>query len=267
MKWLLGFLVGMGLLLATVIFLSQPDEAIPAKGEEVLRIATANLLFNNPSPEEATWVLAHQDIDLLVLLEWTGRNFDERMLIERGYVKSACEPDRGTHGLCVFQHPEITLDVSIEKAPIDGPCNMPFATIRVLGEQPIGIKAIHPPPPLQACGKTNLGVLNYHASTIQDGRISTEIGVLQPQDAAIVMGDFNALAHWPRVRQFFDVGLVDAFSTSPAKLAPTWAPALSIPDVARIDYVWTSSELQLIDAWTLDVPGADHRALVVDIGL
>ena len=212
-------------------------------------------------------MILQQDIDLLVLLEWTGRNANEATLKEHGYIKSACEARKGVHGICVFYKAPLSLQASVERAPVEGACNMPFVTIRLEGERPIGIQAIHPPPPIKACGNTNSIVLNYHASTIAEGRLSRTVGVLQPGDVAIVMGDFNALASWKRVRQFNDAGLEDAFNYQLEGLAPTWSPYPMIPDFARIDYIWAAPDISRVDAWSLEIPGSDHRMVVSEIRL
>ena len=269
LQGLLRLLVISIIALASVFILSRPNASIPPKAEEadVLRIATANLMYMNDSPKEVAEVLIDQDIDILALLEWTGRNADEVMIKGHGYRKLACEPQVGTHGICVFSKATLPLESSIEQAPIDGPCNMPFVTVRVEREAPIGIQAIHPAPPIKACEDTNLKVLNYHASVIKEGRVNQHLGVLQPGDVAIVMGDFNALPSWKRTRQFYESGLVDAFNSKREGLAPTWSPSPLIPDFTRIDYVWVSTDIELVDSWTIHIPGSDHRMVVSEIQL
>ena len=268
-QWLIRLLVASLIVVAAIYMLSRPSKSIPPKGTEgdVVRIAIANLLYMNSVPDKVAEVLIKQDIDLLVLLEWTGRNANEAMLKEHGYYKSACDPRSGVHGICVFYKPPLPLKASVERAPVEGPCNMPFVTIRLEGEQPIGIQAIHPPPPIKACGNSNANILDYHASTIEQGRLNKSLGVLQPGDAAIVMGDFNALASWRRVQQFSEAGLEDAFSYQSEGLAPTWSPNPLIPDFARIDYIWAATDMDLVDSWSLDIPGSDHRMVVSEVRL
>ena len=255
--------------LVSVFLLSRPNRSVPPKAEgvEALRVAAANLLYMNDSPLEVSRVLVDQDIDVLVLLEWTGRNADVDTLAHHGYKKVACEPSSGTHGICVFKKTQMPIQASVEQAPVNGPCNMPFVTIRLATDTPIGIQAIHPAPPIKACEDTNAKVLNYHASMIEEGRVNQRLGVLQPGDAAIVMGDFNALPSWKRVQQFREAGLEDAFNAKREGLAPTWSPNPLIPDFTRIDYIWVSSDLKVTDSWSLNVPGSDHRMVVSEIQL
>ncbi|MBX2819687.1 MAG: endonuclease/exonuclease/phosphatase family protein [Rhodothermaceae bacterium] len=269
MQWLIRLLVASLIVVAAIYMLSRPSRSIPPKATEgdVVRIATANLLYMNRVPDKVAEVLVNQDIDVLVLLEWTGRNANEGMLKEHGFLKSACEPRSGVHGICVFYKAPLPLEASVERAPVEGPCNMPFVTIRLEGEHPIGIQAIHPPPPIRACGNSNATILNYHASTVEQGRVNKSLGVLQPGDAAIVMGDFNALASWRRVQQFSEAGLADAFNYQSEGLAPTWSPNPLIPAFARIDYIWTAADMSLVDSWSLDIPGSDHRMVVSEVRL
>lgn len=257
------------IVLISVFILSRPNHSVPPKvdGVEALRVAAANLLYMNESPDEVTEVLVNQDIDVLVLLEWTGKNADEDTLEKHGYQKLACDPRAGTHGICVFNKTHLPIQASIEQAPVSGPCNMPFVTIRLDTDTPIGIQAIHPAPPIKACENTNVKVLNYHASMIDEGKVNQALGVLQPGDAAIVMGDFNALPSWKRVQQFHESGLVDAFNSKREGLAPTWSPSPVVPDFTRIDYIWVSSELGLVDSWSINIPGSDHRMVVSEIQL
>ena len=267
MNWIVRSVLASIIVLAALIWFSRPDKSVkPKQLQTHLRVATANIRYVNDSPIEAAQLLASLDIDVLVVIEWTGQNLDESILTANGFIKAACKPRIGTHGICVFHQAGTQIQSSVEPTPVDGPCPMPYATIRLLrNSKAIGIQAIHAPPPISACQNTTEPTLNFHASVVENGHYSQALGVIHEGDKAVVLGDFNAFPFSKRVRQFKVIGMQDAFTSTRSSFGPTWSPLGFIPAIARIDYIWVSSEIETVDAWSMNIPGSDHRLVIADI--
>jgi endonuclease/exonuclease/phosphatase (EEP) superfamily protein YafD len=92
--------------------------------------------------------------------------------------------------------------------------------------------------------------------------------------AVVVAGDLNAtLAHAP-VRRLVDLGFSDSAVQANAGWSPTWPSGahqrrfgLTLPAFAAIDHVLTSPGLVATSSRTLDLPGADHRAVLATVSV
>ena len=100
-------------------------------------------------------------------------------------------------------------------------------------------------------------------------------GVRADADRAVVVaGDLNAtLAHAP-VRRLVDLGLTDSAVQANAGWSPTWPSGthqrrlgLAVPEFAAIDHVLTSPALVATSSRTVDLRGADHRAVLATISV
>ncbi len=92
--------------------------------------------------------------------------------------------------------------------------------------------------------------------------------------AVVVAGDLNAtLAHAP-MRRLVDLGLSDSAVQVNAGWSPTWPSGshqrrlgLTVPAFAAIDHVLTSPLLVATSSRTVDLRGADHRAVLATISV
>ncbi|NJP79109.1 endonuclease/exonuclease/phosphatase family protein, partial [Streptomyces sp. AA8] len=77
----------------------------------------------------------------------------------------------------------------------------------------------------------------------------------------------NASQDHAAFRSVLDTGMRDSAAVVGRSRTPTW-PSLTAPPLgAQIDHVLLSPALQPDRARFLDLPGTDHRALVVDATL
>ncbi|HXV78066.1 MAG TPA: endonuclease/exonuclease/phosphatase family protein [Candidatus Polarisedimenticolaceae bacterium] len=240
----------------------------PARGTgPTLRVAVANLAYDNDRALELTAVLRRIDPDVLVALEWTGSNLDLDTIAasERRIALDARRP--APHGVLVLTRRGLAGEVALAPSPVPGPCAMPVATLRLpRGDRFVSLLGVHAPPPLPECEATNEPTLRYLADQIDAGRLRRPIGAAATSDPLILAGDLNATPGSPGITRLRR-GLLDAQRHRSWLPAGTWlprdGPRLSFE---RIDYVLLAREIPLEGAWTVDLPGSDHRALVVDIG-
>ncbi len=131
---------------------------------------------------------------------------------------------------------------------------MPGATARI-GGTAVRLRLAHPLPPVP-------GLV---------GRWRRELGLLRDDAAArrgapaVVAGDFNAAQDHAAFRAVLRAGgLHDAARLAGRARTPSWPADLPVPAWTQIDHVLVSGDFSVRDARFLDLPGSDHRALVVD---
>ncbi|MFF8384223.1 endonuclease/exonuclease/phosphatase family protein [Streptomyces kanasensis] len=145
--------------------------------------------------------------------------------------------------------------------PLTGPdvlpgtaLGMPGATTRV-GGVAVRLRLAHPVPPVP-------GLV---------GEWRRELGLLRDEAAArrgtpaVVAGDFNAAQDHAAFRAVLRAGgLHDAARLAGRARTPSWPADLPVPPWTQIDHVLVSGDFAVRGARFLDLPGSDHRALVVD---
>ncbi|MFC7341141.1 endonuclease/exonuclease/phosphatase family protein [Saccharopolyspora griseoalba] len=82
--------------------------------------------------------------------------------------------------------------------------------------------------------------------------------------ARVLAGDFNATLDLTRMREFIGRGYTDAAAATGQGLLPTW-PSGWFPPPVTIDHVLTSGNIRPEHYRVLDVPGSDHRAVLVTL--
>ena len=84
----------------------------------------------------------------------------------------------------------------------------------------------------------------------------------------VAVGDFNAvLEHEPMRRLMAETGLRDAVVESELGWMPTFPGNGLLPPWVALDHVMVSGGLAASSAWTEAVPGQEHRALFVTVGV
>ncbi|MEQ1502924.1 MAG: endonuclease/exonuclease/phosphatase family protein [Myxococcota bacterium] len=229
----------------------------PASGA-LVRLLVANVeLGEHERAAAAGAALAEHRPDLVVLLEWDGANVDLAPLLDGGLAVVLSDPRPGPYGLAVLARPD-SAAAAVLPTPIDGPCPMPWATVRwspAPGRE-LGILVAHVPPPIPACGHTTRPSLRALGAIVHDGTLASRLG-----DHPIVVGDLNTPARSPRFRRLLaDTGSSDAaFAGNTEYTFPSELPLL------RLDHVLVPEGLAVHDAVTLPVPGSDHKAVMVTL--
>ena len=83
----------------------------------------------------------------------------------------------------------------------------------------------------------------------------------------ILAGDLNAFPWHPAVLWLSASGLRDGYARSRWLPGSTYSPWAEVPMFVRLDYVFAPSDASFTNAWIVDLPGSDHRGVVVDIRL
>lgn len=82
----------------------------------------------------------------------------------------------------------------------------------------------------------------------------------------LLIGDFNATLDHADLRDVISRGYADAAERRGAGLTPTWPAGIWPPPVA-IDHVLADARTEFTDYQVFDLPGSDHRAVVVRLNL
>jgi hypothetical protein len=257
--------IGLGVMAA----LSRPTALpLPPKKPGALRIVAANLNYLNGQAGDVTRTLLGTGFDVAVITEWTGRNAFLEPFEQAGYAVGFDYPrPEGTHGLCVIHRKAIHGEFELVPAPVKSPCRMPLVMMRMeWGSRYVALLGAHAPPPVPACKDANLPTLRAMAGWMDGGGLERDLPPGMSGDAVILAGDLNIRSTDGNVKVFQDAGLVDATDFGSA-LKPTWSPFGFIPSLARIDYIWVGKGLAPLGAWSIDMSGSDHRAVVADIGI
>ena len=236
---------------------------------EGLRLATANLHFENRLGDRVAEQVTQLGPDLLVVFECTKDNLNIDSLLAGGGLSLVADGrSEGPEGVCVLSSPGLNLEVKLMPSPIMGPCEMPFATMRLsVGNDWISLLALHAPPPMSHCRGTNRETLVEVASWIRDGRLVNSVGAGREQDPVILLGDLNALPFSRALWQIRRAGLIDAYSNSSIRPGATWAPRAWLPPLARIDYILVPGGSVVGNGRVTKLSGSDHRMVSVDLHL
>jgi endonuclease/exonuclease/phosphatase (EEP) superfamily protein YafD len=97
-----------------------------------------------------------------------------------------------------------------------------------------------------------------------DLAIARMIGETTDQPTLLV-GDLNS-SHWhPDFRQVLDAGFVDANAADGSGFSTSWPTNQSVPAFVRLDHALTTGGLVSTGIDDIDVPGSDHRGLLVSV--
>jgi endonuclease/exonuclease/phosphatase (EEP) superfamily protein YafD len=142
-----------------------------------------------------------------------------------------------------------------------------------VGSRALTVVVAHPPPPRLAWR----GISFDRAIIAQIERLTEDAVAAAP---ALLVGDFNLTARHPMYARMTASGLIDAFRVAgtgrgltfpvrPGRMnrinhGISWLP---LPPVARIDYVWHTSDLTTEAAWVGVCAGSDHLPVLARVGL
>lgn len=216
-----------------------------------IRMLSANVYDANPTPSIAAKYLVDQPVDVLVLIEVSKTM--ERALREAGVDERFPFHQRGTFGRATK-----SIEVVYSRLPLVESSSLrvgvqTFPTVAVMvGTTPLRLIAVHVEDPL--------GNRDEWATELKRLRaiIRAESGPL------VVVGDFNSTRWNPDFGALLRTGLHDASETGGRGLTFSWPNDRLLPfPVMRLDHGLGTAGVEAVEVGDIDVPGADHRGLVV----
>jgi endonuclease/exonuclease/phosphatase (EEP) superfamily protein YafD len=229
----------------------------PAGGSASLVVLAQN--FEYGDPEALVELVREEDVDVLVLTDASSARIDPLLAagIEEWLPHSAGIGEGGA--------------VVLSRIPVTGTellydeSESRLVELEAPGLGALTIAAVHTRPPYDPV-----------AWRRDHEQVRTSLAAVRADAdrAVVVAGDLNAtLAHAP-VRRLVDLGLSDSAVQANAGWSPTWPSGshqrrfgLTVPAFAAIDHVLTSPRLVATSSRTVELPGADHRAVLVTISV
>jgi endonuclease/exonuclease/phosphatase (EEP) superfamily protein YafD len=229
----------------------------PAAGSASLVVLAQN--FEYGDAEALVDLVREEDVDVLVLTDANGTRIDPLLAagIEESLPHSAGIGEEGAVVLSRFAVTGTRLLYDESESRL--------VELEAPGLGPVTIAAVHTRPPYDpdAWRRDHEQVRTALAAVRADG-----------DRAVVVAGDLNAtLAHAP-LRRLVDLGLTDSAVQANAGWSPTWPAGshqrrlgLTVPAFAAIDHVLTSPRLVATSSRTVDLRGADHRAVLATVSV
>ena len=225
-----------------------PNRAIA--GSPSVRLVFANLWADNEKRAAAVETLFRLDADVIVMAEMIGDwEQDASKLIHAYPQRADCWTLSGCDIIMLSRFPirqsEIPVDRWHRSRAVLAEIETPGGILKVLGT--------HMARPLPV-GQV------YH----QEGHADLLTKVAREESGPLVLvGDFNAVT-WGRV-----IRKIERESPLRASrgLEGTWPSALPWPLRLPIDHVLVNDELAIAERRVVDVPGSDHKAVVVELRL
>lgn len=232
--------------LAPLVTGTDPE---PASGGEEVVVLTSNLFAGLGDAQELLVAASEADVDVLIVSEVTeGAVLDmEAVGLDEVFPYRAGEASTSVKGTMVFSREPIEVVVTLDTL-FDG------MRVRTAG---LDLLAVHPAPP-----------------TLPDDWVADHRTILEAArrpGVDLVAGDLNATLDHAPLRALVDAGFRDTAELANQGVATTWPvdghyPLLSLfPPTVAIDHVLVSGDWAVVSTETVDVPGADHRAVLATV--
>lgn len=212
----------------------------------------ANLLFDGADPTALVEQVRTRDIALLTVNELTRTAVDDlsRAGLDRLLPHRYLAPGQTASGTGIWSRYPLSNTVEYDGFVL----NQISATMRIPEAGPVAVYAFHPVPPIYDSGVWASELASLHAILHR-----------APTDRPVIVGgDFNATRDHARFRTMASGRFADAAAQAGAGHLRTYPTDKPFPPLVGIDH------FLLADAYataveTVDLPGADHRALVARI--
>ncbi|WP_280501644.1 endonuclease/exonuclease/phosphatase family protein [Nocardia farcinica] len=220
----------------------------------VVTVMQANLLFDGADPGALVELVRDREVAVLTVDELTpgalaalgASGLDE--LLPHRYVS----PGRTAAGTGIWSRFPLSETVEYDGFVL----NQLSATATVPGVGPVSVYALHPVPPVYG--------VRVWADELR--RLRQIIGRAPEGRPVIVGGDFNATHDHAQFRALTSGRFEDAAEQAGAGHLVTYPTDKRFPPVVGIDHVLVAGG-RALSVQTVDLPGADHRALVARVRL
>ncbi len=236
------------------LYLGSPAalDDVPVEERVRLRALSLNLHEANRNHEAVRALVRDEQPDLLLLMEYTERWFEDLVDLTDIYPHVIARPQGGPFGIALFSaHPFESADIEfIGEEP------HPTVVARItIGDAPLTVIGTHPRPPL---GAEASRLRNEQLADLAD-----RAGQIAPP--LLLLGDLNITRFSPYFRRLLaHSSLRDSavgFGYQPTW--PTYAPPLLIP----IDHALVSEGVGILDRRVGPHVGSDHYPLIIDFEL
>jgi vancomycin resistance protein VanJ len=230
-----------------------------------LVVMTANIGNDLADPLRVARQAVASGADVIGLQEVSQRQAEALLAALADILPFSVIQGHGIPGKAIFSRHPLT-----ECEPVEIIAGRPDL-LALLGapEGVVRVVVAHPEPPRFGPGSIRRNTL----SSDQIRRLA-EV-VYRSQEPGLLLGDLNRVS-WQRAAKVLrEMGMIDAWlegGRGPGFTLPArWAGAayrgnplgkVSLPPLARVDYVWHTPHFRTEAAWLADASGSDHRPVV-----
>jgi endonuclease/exonuclease/phosphatase (EEP) superfamily protein YafD len=227
-----------------------PDPSLPAAaGSTGLQVASLNLWHRNDRIDEVDRELAELGADVIVFTEFTRSH--QRALkasgLADGYPHRIARTGRGATGIAVWSRWPLRLDDELDtfNDSLDVTVAGPDGGVELV--------AMHMPTPLVDVDAWRRDL----ATAAAIGRTA--------DGPTLLIGDLNSSYWHPDFRRLLDVGFVDAHTAAGSGFSTSWPTDWWVPPFVRLDHALTIGGLVSTGIADFEIPGSDHRGLMVTV--
>jgi endonuclease/exonuclease/phosphatase (EEP) superfamily protein YafD len=223
----------------------RPQSAEP----RVLRVFHGNLLYYNGRAADLARVVAGLDADVLAFTEYTPTHAGGLYVSPLGadYPHRIEHPESTAGGSALWSRYPIT-EVAAPRAFYRSSAAV------VDAEGGVTVYVVHPPNPLE----------NIRPWRDEIHGLARSLAVNGPP--SIIVGDFNATYWHPPFRRLLEAGWRDAHVLAGRGFSSSWPNDKRwVPPFLRLDHALVSEALVVTETVDVDLPGSDHRGLVVSV--
>lgn len=232
-------------------FRTVPVSAAAAAAPHV-RVASANLRYDNPEHAPLINELEAADADIIVLEEvtpaWWRAIARSELLSSHPVTVKALRDDPG--GMAILSRHPLT-DVDVKHAG-----GWPIITATAeLGGRPVHLAGVHLVAPLETFQRNQRAqrAITAIARTLERPRV--------------LVGDFNASPYNRWHQQLLDLGLRDAHEAVGRPFATTWPNGRHLLPPLLLDHLFADPPIVPVRVREGRGVGSDHRPIVVDLAI
>ncbi|WP_245565915.1 endonuclease/exonuclease/phosphatase family protein [Thermocrispum municipale] len=240
----------LSLALALTVLPRYIADAQPGTGGPVMRLLAVNMYYGRADADAVVSLARERAVDVLAISEMTPEAAAalqsaglSELLPHRHF-----QPGPGASGSGVAsRHPLDALDLTGRTT-----FAQPSVALQI-EEQPVEVVAVHSMPPVSDSDAWRSDLRSLPRADKQGA-------------VRILAGDFNATLDHAEFRRLLNGGYVDAADLLGKGLATTWPSIGNWPPVT-LDHVLIDSRAAVRNFQIIDVPGSDHRAVLVTVRL
>lgn len=250
-SWVAGGLavvvLAAGVAVQAPLFLADEDPP-----DDALTVLTSNIQLGKGDVDRLANLVRDHRVDILAVEELTPAAADRiaHSTIASDLPHSFVRAARLAGGTALYSRYRISAATALDGFALT---NL-RAVVTVPGRGDVQVFAVHPVPPTPARDWAD-----------ELARIGGELTSVVPNRPVIALGDFNATTDHARFRRLLTDGYRDAGEVAGAGWLPTYPTDKAYPPVVGIDHVVIRG-LTASTVTSHDVDGADHRAVLAEVG-
>lgn len=240
---------------AGLLLMGRPLPA-PEPGEGFL-VVSANVNAFTGAPAAVEAALAKLDADAVITYERRGAEIAGMVRVADDF---GAQLSRASHHAAAFCRIGSDCEGSVSAQLGSPTMAMPIVHVRLGGR--LCVVGVHAPPPYPRDATGMTPYVAHIEAMLRGGRMRGDHGPCRDGDAAVLMGDMNAVPGSAPIRALPPLGLTDALAGT-GIFGASWPGGGDWPDlpVLRLDHTFLGAAT-VTGLHQVALPGSDHRALV-----